>query len=368
MSTKVKNKRKRLAIVLFALLVLIPWIAISSYVGFVAKPRYVSSATVVVKQVNEQQLSTGGISALLGMNATSKEDALYLTEFILSDDMINKLEASHKLREHYTNKGDFINELSQDATAEEVRNYFKKRVKVSLDEISSVLTISTEAFDADYALVLNKAILKESENFVNRISRDIATEHMAFSEEQLATAEKRLNEAKKSLLDYQNENEVFDPQANAQIINQVISGLQGQLASLRTEERQLLSYLNPEAPQVVAVRSQIKAVEKQITEEQAKLTSPVATKLNEQTMQFETIKGDVEFANELYKLSLTSLEKARLEAIRKMKNLIVISSPHKAEEALYPRHAYIILISLVFLLIFYGFVMLVLAVIRDHSK
>ena len=362
-----KNKRK-LAIALFALLVLIPWIVITGYVSLIAKPRYVSTATVVVKQVNEQQLSTGGISALLGMNATSKEDALYLTEYILSDDLINRLEATHKLREHYSQQGDPVNQLSEDATAEELREYFKKRVKVSLDDISSVLTISTEAFDADYALALNAAILKESESFVNRISRDVATEQMTFSEEQLATAEKRLNDAKKALIDYQNENEVFDPQANAQIINQVISGLQGQLASLRTEERQLLSYLNPEAPQVVAVRSQIRAIDKQIQEEQAKLTSPLTAKLNEQTMQFETIKGDVEFASELYKLSLSSLEKARLEAIRKMKNLIVISSPHKAEEALYPRHAYVILISLVFLLIFYGFVMLVLAVIRDHSK
>lgn len=369
MSTKPKNKLKHLRLGLFFALVVLPWLAITAYVGLLAQPRYVSTATVVIKQVNEQNLSAGGISALLGINSTSKEDAIYLTEFILSQDLITRLDKTQQLSEHYQNVDkDFINRLPKDATQEELHQYFKKRVKVNLDDLSSVLTIETEGFSPEFALKLNHAILTESEQFVNRISRQVAAEQMAFSEAQLDEAQARLNATKKALLDYQNENEIFDPEANAQIVNQVIAGLQGQLASLRTEERQLLSYLNPEAPQVVAIRNQISAVEKQIREEQAKLTSPVNATLNEKAVEFEAIKADVTFATELYKLSLTSLEKARLEALRKMKNLVIISSPHKAEEAMYPRHGYVISISLVFLLIFYGFVMLILAVIRDHGK
>ena len=67
-------------------------------------------------------------------------------------------------------------------------------------------------------------------------------------------------------------------------------------------------------------------------------------------------------------MALTSLESSRIEAIRKMKNLIVISSPHLAEEALYPRKSYVIGTSLALLLILYGFIVLVLSVIRDHAK
>lgn len=369
MSTKPKNKQKRLRFVLFIVFVLLPWLLTIGYVYQIAKPRYVSSASVVVKQVNSEQVSAGGISALLGINATSKEDAVFLTQFIQSDDMINKLDGSFDFRRHYhTGSGDIINELPKDATQEELREYFKKRVKVELDDLSSIVTITTEAFEPDYALKLNEAILVESENFVNRISRQVAAEQMAYSENQLKSAEVRLHEAKQTLIDYQNTNEIFDPQTNAQIVNQVIAGLQSQLSSLRTEERQLLSYLNLEAPQVVAIKSQIEAVEKQIKEEQAKLTSPIDSKLNEQALIFEGIKANVEFANELYKLSLTAVEKARLEALRKMKNLIVLSSPYKAEEALYPRHAYVILTSLAFYLMIYGFVLLLLAVIRDHGK
>lgn len=369
MSTKQKNKQKRLRTLLFVVIVLLPWLAIIGYIALVAKPRYVSTSSVVIKQVNNEQISAGGISALLGINTTSKEDALYLTEYILSNDMINYLDDNYKISEHYQlGQGDFIYQLASDASQEEKLRYFKKRINVELDELSSVLTVRTEGFSPEFALIINQAILAQSENFVNSLSRSVASEQMQFSEQQLKDAEERLAIAKKALLDYQNENQILDPATNAQIITQVISGLQQQLSSLHTEERQLLSYLNPDAPQIVAIRSQIRAVETQIKDEQSKLTSAADSKLNEQTLAFEAIKTDVAFADELYKLSLTAVEKARLEAIRKMKSLVVISSPHQAQEALYPRYGYVILTSLVFLLIVYGFVLLTISVIRDHSN
>ncbi|MDO4699738.1 MAG: capsule biosynthesis protein [Moraxella sp.] len=369
MSIKLKNKRKLTNVLLFGGVVIVPWLLITGYTLLLTNPRYVSTANVVIKQVSEQGVSATGISALLGTNNTNREDALYLKEYILSNDMIAKLDSEFKFRDNYRVTGsDFINEIKADATAEELQEYFKKRVSVSLDELSYVLTVTTEGFEPEYALKLNRAILAESENFVNDISKRAATEQLAFVIAQTEEAEARLNDSKKRLLDYQNQNEIFDPQTNAQIVNQVIAGLQGQLSSLRTEERQLLSYLNPEAPQVVSLRSQISAVEKQIKDEQSKLTSPKDAKLNEKTAEFESIKADVEFATELYKIALTSLESSRVEVLRKMKNLVVITSPHQAQEALYPRVPYVLGTSFVLLLILYGFMVLVLAVIRDHAK
>lgn len=376
MSTKQKNKSNtptRLRIrkaALFVCVVLIPWLLVVLYVLVMAHPRYVSTSDVVVKQVGDTSIpSSGGLTALLGVNSTSKEDANYLTEFILSNDMIKRLDGRFKFREaYYVDGSDPVYEITPDASQEELLDYFKKRVRIGLNEQTHVLTVTTEGFDADYALALNKAILGESEQFVNRLSQDIAKDQLQFAETQLDEAQQRLNDAKEQLLDYQNNNQIYDPQSNAMMVNQLIGNLQAQLSSLRTEERQLLSYLNPDAPQVVSLRSQIKAVQAQISQEQAKLTSPNTTKLNRQAVQFESIKADVEFATELYKLSLSSLEKARLEAFRKMKNLMVITAPHKAEEALYPRKNYVIWTSLALLLILYGFIRLVIAVVKDHSN
>ncbi len=358
------------SIALFIFLVIIPWEFIIFYTTIIAQPRYVSSSDVVIKQVSEANVSAGsGISALLGVNNTSSEDARYLTNYILSNDMVKKLDKKLDLRKAYNlNGSDFIYELPEDATQEELLEYFKERVKISLDEQTYILNVTTEAFQPEFALKLNQAILEESETFINNISQQIATDQLKYAHSQLKKSEKRLQEAKSKLLDYQDENQVIDPKSNAQMVNQLVGNLQSQLSNLRTEERQLLSYLNETAPQIVSIRSQIKAIEQQISEENAKLTSPNSPKLNTQMVQFETIKSEVEFASELYKMSLSSLEKARLEAFRKMKNMVIISAPYQAEEALYPRKQYIIWTSLIFLLIFYGFVRLVMAVVKDHAS
>ena len=369
MFIKLKNKRNRPVATLFIWVVVLPWLAISAYTLVLAHPRYVSTSNVVIKQVSEQGVSATGISSLLGVNNTNREDALYLTKYILSDDMINKLDTEFNFREAYRINGvDFINEIPADATQEELHEYFQKRVSVSLDELSYMLTVTTEGFEPEYALRLNQAILRESEKFVNQVSKDTAGEQLAFVSAQAAEAEQKLNDAKRAVIDYQNQNEIFDPQLNAQMVNQVIATLQGQLSTLRTEERQLLSYLNPEAPQVVSLRSQINSVEKQIKDEQAKLTSSQDAKLNAKALEFETLKAEAEFANELYKIALNSLESSRVEVMRKIKNLVVITSPHRAEDALYPRMGYVLGTSLVLLLILYGFIVLVLAVIKDHAK
>ena len=368
MSTKRKNKIINFS--LFIGLVIIPWILVVFYIMVLAHPRYVTTSDVVVKQVSEASTpASGGLGALLGVSNTSVEDANYLTEYILSNDMIEQLDKKFDFRSaYYINGKDPLYEIAPDASQEELFKYFNKRVHISLDEKTHVLTVTTEGFTPEYAYQLNKEILAASEQFVNRISQQIAKDQLVFADQQLEDAQARLNTAKEALLSYQNENEMYDPQANAQLINQLIGSLQAQLSTLRTEERQLLSYLNPDAPQVVSLRSQISAVESQIKDEQEKLTSPNTTKLNRQAVQFESLKADVEFATELYKLSLSSLEKSRLEALRKMKNLIVIAAPHEAEQATYPRRVYIIFTSLVLLLIFYGFVRLVMAVVRDHRS
>lgn len=366
---KLKLSKKVRQFLLLLFLVIIPWEIITFYTVAIAKPRYVSEAKVVVKQTNDNSVGTGtGLVALLGGSSTSVEDSHYLTNYILSHDMIARLDKDFNFRENYRINGvDFINELKREPTQEELLEYFKKRVKVELDITTNILSIKTEAFDPEYALKLNKALLEQSEFFVNNISQKMASEQTDFAERQLVTAQKELEDAKAEVLNYQNRNQILDPESSARALNSLIAGLEANLSALRTEERQLLSYLNPTAPQVVSLRSQIKAVEQQVAQERAKLTSPSNNRLNSQALQFEQIKADAKFAEEKYKLALTALEKARLETARKMKNLIIISSPFKAEEALYPRKTYIIGTSLIFLLIFYGFVQLILAVIRDHK-
>lgn len=353
----------------FFLVVIIPWLTILFYLGYLAEPRYVSTSNVVVKQVgNTQPTATNGLGALLGNNSVSAEDARYLKEYILSFDMMRKLDPKFKFQETFqgNNHNDFIYSLHAEATQEELLDFYRDRVNIALDEQSFILKIRTEGFTREFAYSLNQAIIAESENFVNQISQQLAQEQLKFASNQLSEAQLKLGKTKQALFDYQNKHEVIDPKANVAALNSLIASFEANLSRLRTEERTLLSYLNPNSPQVQSIQTQINALEKQVKQEKAKLTSPNKNKLNRQAIQFESLKSEVDFSADLYRLSLSSLEKARLEAVRKLKNLIIITSPSKAEEALYPRKGYVLFTSFILLCMLYGFIKMVLSIIRDH--
>lgn len=363
-----KNKRTRLNWILAIFIVMLPLLCIMSYLTLVAQNRYLSESIIVVKQVSEASGSEmSGLGVLLGANNTNVEDARYLKAYIESPDMLNRLDQRLNLKEAFRGNGsDPVFQLKADSSKEELLNYYRSRISVSLNEQNHLLTITTQGFTNDFTLALNKALLAESELFINDISQKVAKEQMVYAETQLKEASLRLAQSKEALLAYQNQNQIFDPLSNAEAVNTLIAGFQAQLADLKTQERTLLSYLNPDAPQVVALRSQILALQQQISVEQSKLTSSSGTKLNRQALQFESLKSDVEFAADLYKLSLGALEKSRLEAVRKLKNLVVISSPQLAQEAVYPRRTYILTSAFMILLLLYGFTRLTLSVIRDH--
>ena len=349
--------------------VLIPILVIVFYLFSIAKDRYESSSVLLVKQVADTEVSqASGLGALFGVSNTSREDSQILKEYITSRDMVEALDKQLNLRKAFSSVDDPVFALSKDASVEELVKYFNKRITVELDDQTMMLHVSDQAFSPEFSLLLNRAILKQSDDFINNVSKTIAEEQQTFAQKQFLDATAQLDQARQAVLEYQNKNEIFDPQLQAQAVATLVAGLQGNLAQLKTEERTLLSYLTPDAPQVIAIRSQIESVEEQIKNESAKLTSPSNLKLNKNVADFDALKAQVEFATDVYKISLASLEKARLEASRKLKKLVVIAAPQLAQDALYPRKIYISVTSFILLNILFGIGLLIHSIIREHRE
>ena len=74
-----------------------------------------------------------------------------------------------------------------------------------------------------------------------------------------------------------------------------------------------------------------------------------------------------QLATDVYKTGLTTLEQARVEAYRKLKHLLVVSQPSRAEEAEFPRRLYNLATIGVLLCLFYGLVVMALATVREHQ-
>jgi hypothetical protein len=77
---------------------------------------------------------------------------------------------------------------------------------------------------------------------------------------------------------------------------------------------------------------QVAELEAQIKAERLKLVSPSGRDLSRKTAEAERLKGELAFATDLYKATLTASERTRVESLRKQKFMAVLSSPQKPEE------------------------------------
>lgn len=339
------------------------------YLVVFSQPRYMSESKVAVKRPSDIEGSSLNVGLLLGAsNPSSTEDSLYLKEYINSADMLKTLDKQLNFREAWSKSGlDFIYHLPKDTTSEQFLNYYRDRVSVVFDDKTGLLTIQTQGFTPEFSQQFNKAVLKESERFINELSHKIARDQLNFAQEELQQARVRLDKSKVELLTYQNQNNILDPEASATAATSLVMTLQGKKVELEAEQRNLLSYLREDAPQVISLRNSIKALQSQIDAEQSKITAPGDKKLNSMAADFDEIKARVTFDTEIYTMAIKAIEKTRLETARKLKVLSVISSPQLPEESSFPSIGYLLASWLLVCCLLFGTIKLLLAVIEDHK-
>lgn len=352
-------------------LIVLPLALALGYYALFAADRYVSESTVALRQAGNDASSIPGAALLLaGLSPPSREDTLYLRQYIQSLGLLQKLEAQLQLRAHYeSQRRDFAARLWGNASQETFLDYFRSRVQVDLDELSSTLTVRVQGFDPVFAQRLNKAILEESERFVNELSHKLAREKLRFAEGELAGAGERLQAAKTAVLAFQSKNKLLDPTVQAQASGAMSAEMQAQITRAETELRGLRTFLRDDAYQVQALRSQIDATRAQLAEEGRRATGNTkqSDRLGELAIEFKALEMRTEFALDAYKLALAAVENSRIEATRKLKNLVVIEPATLPETAELPRRVYNLATLLVGCLLLYGVARLVIATIREHQ-
>jgi capsular polysaccharide transport system permease protein len=354
-------------------LVGVPMLLYSLYLVVVAADRYVSESIVTVRQAGNDSAAAaipGAAMLLAGVNPPAHQDTLFVKEFVHSLGLLLKLEQRLQLREHFASPAmDWPYRLGRDARQEEFLAYYRERVQVLFDDRSSLLTIRAQGFDPAFAQKLGQAILEESERFVNETSHRIARERLRFSESELELAGKRLQQARTELLEFQNRHQMLDPAAQAAATGMLASELEAVRSRLEAELGGLLAYLNEGSYQVKALRNRIAALDKQIEAERRRATSNgrKGERLTALALDFHALKLQTEFATDAYKLALGAVENARIEATRKLRNLVVVEPPSLPETAEYPLRTYNLSTLLAVCLLLFAMVRLVLATIREHQ-
>ncbi|WP_419654160.1 capsule biosynthesis protein [Campylobacter lanienae] len=344
-------------------------IAVIFYYTFIAADRYVSEVSLSVKSTDgSSPISLSGIESLVGVASSSTEDIKLLQEYIKSFDMLQKLDEKINLRSLYEKqKLDLFFRIYSSTSKESYLKYYRDRIHILFDDTTGLLNVAVEGFSPEDARNISAAILEECERFINEISHNIAREQLRFAQGELESAKQKYKDAKNELLAFQNEYGVFDPQSLAKTKAGFITEIELQISKKETELNTMRSYLNDNAPEIVALKAELRAHKEQLEKERRKVASNASQdKLNDVVAQFEALYLNLSFAEDVYKTAITAVETTRIEIGRKAKQVVVIQSPYVPDSAAYPKKMYNIITIFVILTLIFGVVRLVRAIIDEH--
>lgn len=363
---KIKTKSLSLFIII------VPMIIAILYYAFFASNRYVSSAQVVVRQAeSSSQASIPGLALLMSsIDPVSREETLYLREYITSPDMLQYLEQETQWSEHFSGRlNDPIYWLSADAPLEDRVKFYQRLVKATYDETTGLLLVDVQALTPEFAESTLKLILEKSERFVNEISQKIAKDQLNFAENELVDATNRYEESKVAMLSFQRRSNLLNAEATAISRATIIANLESEIVKENARLKTLTATLDGSSPQVRAQRSRIRALEQQLQAENQRLISAGAgDKLNVVAAEYRRHEIDVAIAEEFYKTSIAVVENAKLEASKKIRSLVSVVQPNMPEDPVYPRRIYNLITIFIALCLLYGITRFVLASIEDHRE
>jgi capsular polysaccharide transport system permease protein len=338
------------------------------YWGVFAARRYVSESRVVVDSLLNPSVAGGpDLSALLGGTAASR-DILVLRDYLLSADVLKKLDGALQLRDHYSDSYDvFSRLLYKDIAFEWFLRHYRNRVSVEYDDTAGVLVIQAQAYTREKAQAVAAMQLREGERFINQLAQSLAREQVNFAEREVAAAGERMAQARQAMLAYQNAHGLASPGGTVVDISAVAARLEGELSDLQARRSAMEAYLAPRAPELVQVTEQIRAVERQLRAQRGRLAaSGNGNTLNKVAEEYDRLVLQATFHQSVYQTALSALERARVDATRTLKKVSVLQTPTAPEFSMEPGRIYYSVVFVLVTLLCAGILQLLAAIIREH--
>ncbi|HWE72290.1 MAG TPA: hypothetical protein VG328_03960 [Stellaceae bacterium] len=354
----------------FVLAVVIPTAVSAVYFFGIAADTYVSEFYAVVRPVVDR--TEGGETTGAGYSTISAQTALQsnvVVQYIRSPQIVDKLDDKISLRSIWsTKKADFWARLDGDAPMESLVSYWNTMVHPFFDMTTGTLSVRVKAFTATDAQLIATEIIHLSENLVNAMSERAREDAVRSDEEEVAKAGDQLKDIQGQILDFRNRQQMIDPKAEATSSLSIISKLREQMALAQAD----LNTYGPaiEAPGAKVLRARIDALQQQIAQASASLTSAHAQSnieaLSANVGNFEGLDAKRRIAEKYYDSALNALEKAKYDAGRQASYLSVFVDPNLPQTPAYPRRLMSVMLTLLAALGVWIFGIVIFHSIREH--
>jgi capsular polysaccharide transport system permease protein len=357
---------------IFWLFFLIPLSSGITYFLFYASNQYEALAHFTIEKIGDNQ--TDPLGALTGLpgSVASTRDALIIKDFIESREVIERTRDDFDIKELYARKDkDWLSRLEEDASIEDILEYWQKKVTVEFDQSSGIVTLSVWAYEREQAVMITNVILKESEELVNNISKKAREDGLVFARKELSIAEINLKSARTKVRVFRDNEKILSPERDAESRLKLVEHLEAERASAETNLRSLrLSY--PEvSPSVIEAKNKVSSLKKQLLMERDRSSRSTGSK-DAKTMstiisKHEELLTEQGFAEKSYEVALLNIEKARIDATQQQRYLSVTVHPTLPEDPIRPKAPDDFVVLFLACLLLWGIMSLIIASIKDHA-
>ena len=351
-------------------------LALPTFLAFIyflvlASPMYVSHASFAIRSSDTS--ASGGMdfaSVFLKTSGSTGNDAYIINDYIQSLDLAQDIDRELSLVEHYSSREhDIISRLWQNPTQDELSHYWRWAVVPQLNVDTGIIFLEVKAFSPDMAQKLTQAVLARSEALVNAMNERARQDAVKLAREEVSRAEERVRNAQSAMREFRDAHNLIDPKSTAEGLQSLVSGLEAEATTLRTQISEAKSYMNEDAPLLKSLRQRLAAVEKQLQEEKLRVAGQgsVQGNLNALVADYEDLTMEAEFAQRQLVSAMTSLEQARIQQMAQSRYVVAYQQPTLPDESLYPRPFLFTLYVFAGMLLILGIVSLVWASIREHA-
>jgi capsular polysaccharide transport system permease protein len=354
---------------LFWFAVVAPTIISILYYGLFASDVYISDSQFVVRSPDKPAQSGLGLLLKTTGFANAGDEIYAAQNFVLSRDALQRLNSQHAFATAYGNVSvsvfDRYNPIGLDGTFENLFKYYKKKVSVTHDATSSIVTLTVKAYTARDARRFNERLLEMAEATVNKLNMRGRQDLIRFAEVEVEDAKKKSQDAALALSAFRNRQGVVDPEKQATVQIQMNSKLQDELIATRMQLRELRNFA-PVNPQISVLETRAKGLTKELDEQVGQVAGSRGS-LSSQAAQYQRLFLETQFAERQLTSAMSSLEEARNEARRKQAYVERIVEPNEPDAPLEPRRLRGIFSTLVLGLAAWGILSMLLAGMLEHK-
>jgi capsular polysaccharide transport system permease protein len=322
-------------IVLFVVPVLVSVIYLFAF----SADRYHSEARFVVR--SPASPSMGSVEAILSSGGAFRatDDAYAINAYLDSHDALQSLLRTVDVRAAFSRAGHdplwrFPPWLRSD-TREALFDQYRRLVTIRYDKTSGISSLKVQAFTAQDAQAIARALLANAEVLANRLSARARQDAVREAELEVEKARQRTFEALDRITEYRNRERVVDPTLLSNSVIQTIARLSVEIAQTNATLSEVGQSAG-QSPQLQPLRVRIQALEQQVVAERQRLAgadTALATKIAE----FEILKLEKDFKEKLLASSINLAESARMDMGRQQLYIERVVDPPLPESAEAPR-------------------------------